>query len=349
MKSMKTRQKKINLTSAFLLIYLCLLFIFPEASSKGVKEGLRLCSSVLIPSLYPFLVCSSLFAKSGVLTGVSHKGLSLFILSFTGGYPVGAGLISELYERGETDKNEAVRLLSYCINPSVSFAFSTVGITLLKSRKAGLLILSALVLSSLTTALLSGLLRGKAKGGSVHIDTVNTESFSSLLVSSIKEGLFSMITICGFVVLFSSLSFIAEAIPTDKNISLILRCVLEVTGGVVLTAESFSLPWVTALISFGGFSTLFQLKSILRSTDIAFLTLFAQRAASALFSGLYTFLLLKLFPLPAETFGAESFTVTSSPSYSVSVSLCLVLMSVLFIMGDSVIGKKSLTDKNTIK
>lgn len=346
---MKKSTHKPNTTAIFLLIYMILLFLYPEQSLKGVQSGLDLSFSVLIPSLYPFLFCSALFVKSGILYSISHKGVSLFILSFTGGYPVGAKFVSELYEKGQTDKNGAVKLLSYCINPSVSFCFSTVGVTLLKSRKAGLLILSAIVLSSLTMALISFLFGERKEYKTKQSNAYITESFSSLFVSSLKDGLSAVITICGFVVLFSSLSFIVEALPLSESISLLFGCVLEVTRGVVLTAENFSLPFISALLSFGGFSTLFQLKAILQKTDISFLTLFMERLISAVFSAVYTFLLLKLFPIPKETFGTGSFTVTPSPSYSVSVSLCLVLMSVLFIMGDSIVGGKALTDEKPIK
>ncbi len=349
MKKKTCENRKFNLSAVFLLIYTILLFAFPDASLRGIEEGLQLSFSVLIPSLYPFLVCSALFTKSGILSSISHKGVSLFILSFMGGYPVGAKCVSELYENGQTDKIEAEKLLSFCVNPSVSFAFSTVGITLLNSRKAGLLILSATVLSSLTLAAFSRLSGKKVKCESVHIYTEQTDSFSSVFVSSLKDGLSSMIIISGFVVLFSSLSFISEAFPIHKSISLVLRCVLEVTSGVVLTAENFSLPYVSALLSFGGFSTLFQLKAILEKTDISFLTIFLLRAASAFLSAAYTFLLLKIFPWSQETFGADGFRITTAPSYSFSVSICLVLMSVLFIMGDSIIGKKSLTDNTAIK
>ena len=346
---MKKSTHKPNTTAIFLLIYMILLFLYPEQSLKGVQSGLDLSFSVLIPSLYPFLFCSALFVKSGILDSISHKGVSLFILSFTGGYPVGAKFVSELYEKGQTDKNGAVKLLSYCINPSVSFCFSTVGVTLMKSRKAGLLILSAIVLSSLTMALISFLFGERKEYKTKQSNAYITESFSSLFVSSLKDGLSAIIIICGFVVIFSSLSFIVEALPLSESISLLFGCVLEVTRGVVLTAENFSLPFISALLSFGGFSTIFQLKAILQKTYISFLTLFMERLISAVFSAVYTFLLLKLFPIPKETFGTGGFTVTSSPSYSVSVSLCLVLMSVLFIMGDSIIAKKPLTDKKPIK
>ncbi len=326
----------------FLVTYLILLLSFPQASSQGVENGLKLSFSVLIPSLYPFLVCSSFFVKSGILHSIPGKALSVFVLSIAGGYPMGAKCLAELYEKGEADRDETVKLLFFCINPSVSFVVSTVGITLLKSLKAGLIILSAILLSSATMWVASAFYKRNKKVKGVKVNVAERTDFSSAFVSAVKDGILSVILICGYVVIFSSLSAIAEAIPLNENIKIVLSCVLEVTKGAVVAAEKLSLPFVSAVVSFGGISTLFQLKAVLQNTDISFLLLLILRCASGLLSAIYTSILLKLFPVTSETFVTDGFRLSRAPSYSVSVSVCLVLMSILFIMGDSIIKKNAL-------
>ena len=334
-------------TVTFILIYILLIFFYPEKSSEGIINGMQLSFNILIPSLYPFMFCTAFFVKSGILQRIRQKELSIFLLSLLGGYPMGAKCISELYESGVTDKNGAKKLLSFCINPSVSFVFSTVGLAVLRSRSAGLVILSAILVSSLTMFSVTAFFCRKNKIESTDKELIVREDFSGAFVASLKDGLASIILICGFVIFFSSVSSIAEVLPINEKLKLILRCVLEVTSGVVLTAENFSLPFVSALISFGGFSTLFQLKAILQKTDITFKEILIFRLASAVFSGLYTAIILNFFPISAETFGADGFKLSLAPSYSVSVSLCMILMSILFIMGDSIIVKNNLTEKGS--
>ena len=84
------------------IAFLCsIIIILPQASASGVITGLRFCSEILVPSLFPFMVLSSLIVK----TGISEKLGKVFspavknifhlpsctaatiILSLIGGYP----------------------------------------------------------------------------------------------------------------------------------------------------------------------------------------------------------------------------------------------------------------------
>ena len=41
------------------------LLIWPQAAAAGVSRGLSICSSVIIPALFPFLVLSGFLVRSG--------------------------------------------------------------------------------------------------------------------------------------------------------------------------------------------------------------------------------------------------------------------------------------------
>ena len=51
---------------AGLLLVGLLLFLFPEESVAAAREGISLCVDVLIPSLFPFFVLSSLLISTGL-------------------------------------------------------------------------------------------------------------------------------------------------------------------------------------------------------------------------------------------------------------------------------------------
>ena len=48
-----------------LLAAFVLLIILPEIAAAGVREALALCGQVILPSLFPFLVCGNLCRKFG--------------------------------------------------------------------------------------------------------------------------------------------------------------------------------------------------------------------------------------------------------------------------------------------
>ena len=96
-----------------LLALTVLLFLFPGQSSQAAQKGVTLCLDLLIPSLFPFFVLSSLFIATGMagtcarlvqrpmslLFGVGGAGTSAFILGAVGGYPVGPRTLAQLTER----------------------------------------------------------------------------------------------------------------------------------------------------------------------------------------------------------------------------------------------------------
>ena len=90
------------------------LVCFPKEAVEAASGGLELCLNVIIPSLFPFFVISTLAVELGLaekmgrliqpvmrrLFNVSGACASAFVLGFVGGYPVGARTAIALYERG---------------------------------------------------------------------------------------------------------------------------------------------------------------------------------------------------------------------------------------------------------
>ena len=110
------------------------LLLWPQESTRAAKDGLMLCYNVILPSLFPFFVLSSLSVDLGFtrlfgrllepvmrpLFRISGAGASAFALGCIGGYPVGAKTAVSLYESGQCSRSEAHRLLAFCNNCGVS-------------------------------------------------------------------------------------------------------------------------------------------------------------------------------------------------------------------------------------
>ena len=143
--------RRILVEGAGLLCIGGLLFAFPEESLEAAREGITLCLDVLIPSLFPFFVLSSLLIETGVaglcarplsrwmypLFGVGGAGAAALVLGLIGGYPAGARTIAQLVERGECSREEARRLSRFCNNCGPAFFLGAVGMGVFGSKEVG--------------------------------------------------------------------------------------------------------------------------------------------------------------------------------------------------------------------
>ena len=134
-----------------LLAAFVLLIALPQVAADGVRSALTLCGRVILPSLFPFFVCSNLFLLLGFSTrfsarfgGAAAKLLRLppaagsaFLLGLLGGYPAGAQAVGVLYTRGELSEPDAERALAVCNQSGPSFIFGVLGGAVFKSAAAG--------------------------------------------------------------------------------------------------------------------------------------------------------------------------------------------------------------------
>ncbi|MBQ9919486.1 MAG: hypothetical protein IJO49_01530, partial [Clostridia bacterium] len=194
-----------------------------SAASHGALNGLKIACYIIIPSIFPFTVCSVFFQKSGGLLWVSGKlnkitkaifnlsgtEFSVILLSLLGGYPIGAKITDELYRTNVIDKSTSKRLLSFSVNPSPAFIISVVGGSVLNSVSAGVM----LFISNLTACfILSRLFTLKPKKKTVQISMpISSEvSVSDAFVESVRSAAEITINICAFVVLFASVAEILK-------------------------------------------------------------------------------------------------------------------------------------------
>ena len=151
-----------------LLCAVLALMRWPQESMAAARDGLALCGNVIIPSLFPFFVLSSLVVELGMsrylgrllegvmapLFRVGGACSSALALGFVGGYPVGARTAIALYENGQCSKTEAERLLAFCNNSGPAFILGVVGTGIFASSRAGLLLYLAHIAASLCVGLL---------------------------------------------------------------------------------------------------------------------------------------------------------------------------------------------------
>lgn len=235
------KNSKLVSTSYIFNLILCtslalLMILFSEDSLRASKSGIDLWFNAVLPSLFPFFVCSNLMIKMGIhkiignllepimrpLFNVPGEASFVFTMSITSGYPIGSQLVSDLRKKRSITKIEAERMLSFCSTSGPLFMLGAVGIGMFGSPLLGW----SIALSHLSGALLNGLLfrfyghndrQKKSKRISLKDILYEMEknynrqaSFMVHISESIINSFKTLIFICGYIILFSIIITLLE-------------------------------------------------------------------------------------------------------------------------------------------
>lgn len=281
---------------------LFLLLLFPALSVQGAAGGLLLWFNIVLPTLSPFMICTQMVVSLGgtnllirpvypilhALFGLSTSGTFVLFCGMLCGYPLGAKMCADFLLQGKISRTEASYLLSICNHPSPMFLLGYCMGQLKMAVSPGVL-LTCLYLPLLPLSILSrrfydfrprrtaGSLRLFACGGS-PTDGDTIDSGSASLPPSMEEVLLStaetMVIIGGYIMLFSILAvWILQIRGLPPVLSACLNGAAEITTGIhrlctVLPPQKAVFP-VIAAVAFGGFSGIFQTKSVIKNAGLS--------------------------------------------------------------------------------
>lgn len=280
------------------IILLCLLLAFPALSVKGAASGLLLWFNIVLPTLSPFIICTQMVVSLGgaelltrpffpaihALFGLSRPGTYVLLCGLLCGYPLGAKMCGDFLIRGEISRTEAEYLLSICNHPSPMFLLGFVGAGLQGAVPPWFLV-GCLYLPVIPVSFLSRRFYC-LNAGDNEMPKYNAVSTCSLPSAanigrkppSMEEVLLStaetMVVIGGYIMLFSILAIWIQQIPfLPAPLAACLTGVAEITTGVnqicdTLPSGQAVLP-VIAIVAFGGFSGIFQTKSVIKNTGLS--------------------------------------------------------------------------------
>ena len=294
---MQQKQKLNNISNALLailiLVIIVLLCIFPKKYSAICLEGIFLWAKVVLPSLLPFLILTTLLTKLGVLQKLSiylnklfyrlklpSVTAGVFIISILSGYPVGAKMIADLYSQGAINEKEATRMSLLCSTSGPMFIIGSVGAVLFNSPVAGCILFATHILGVLLPCLIA-LPFAKKLPKTEHV--LQGQNIDNLLYSSVHSSTISILCIGAFIALFYILT---EALtdlkimqplvyllsfPFGDSATGLVYGLLEATHGVAALSKSmsiFALPLASFVITFGGGCILLQQISFLKSAKV---------------------------------------------------------------------------------
>lgn len=317
-----------SLRRVFSLVSFCLiilfafgLILFTKDVSAAAAGAVDMCLKVLVPSLLPFFVISSLFISTGAaerisgrLSGFTSKLLGLpggcaaaIMMGLRGGYAVGARTAFDLYDRKICTPEEASRLLPVCTTCGPAYVFSAVGAALFGSVRAGTVIYICHILSAMACGMASVLLSGRRRQKATpRVTSPLRPVTSEMFTKAVTGAAAAMPGICGFVIFFSALTaFLSRcglfdmicgllgAFPAGLTRAL-SSGIIEMTGGVSsLSACGVPLPAAMAaaafLVGWGGFSVHFQIMSLLGGRPISMRTYFISKSAQAVLCAAMTY------------------------------------------------------------
>ncbi|MEG0546964.1 MAG: hypothetical protein RR552_07260 [Oscillospiraceae bacterium] len=329
-----------------IIIVMCVfLFIEPTISALAVRQSISLCAEIVIPSLFPFMIISSFIIKSGIseLLGKLFNPLTRFafrlpgesagaiIMSFVGGYPIGAKMTAELLKEGKITINQAQRMNIFCLNAGPAFVIGSVGTIMLGSTKAGVILYFSNVISSLILGVLTIVLDDKTLILDKKKEKLAIKSPITAFVNSVADSGQTMLMICSWVLIFASICSLVGTIFANSTMSVSIKCILEVTNGVAAAAKILPLPAVCAILSFGGICVHCQVFSFIRTSGLKLKYFYTARCISAGISAIVCMQLLKVFPCEVQTFATSSNIIPTAFSVSAPAAAVLLIMSAILI------------------
>lgn len=276
------------------LILIIAVLSHPDATFQYAYEGLYQWAAKMIPTLFPFMMISSIMVYSGAdlelgrmlsiplkrIYKYSTHGLYAIFMGFFCGFPMGAKVVSELYEYNRLSKEEAISLLGFCNNIGPAY-FLGIIIPILHScgyqntlpflfGMYGIPAIYGILLSRRFAKNQSGsFLPEKTQEG----NTRKTLSLTSCLKKACAENTQSLIMLGGYITFTNAFRIFLDFFLLSDNIKRVLSSFLEIMGGVQTIYTSSLLPaqkilWIMTALCFSGISCLIQTGSFLEKAHL---------------------------------------------------------------------------------
>lgn len=284
----------------FLILTICILS-HSSLSLTYASLGLDLWLHKMVPSLLPFMILSGIMVRLkltekmagvlypviGPLYRVRKNVVYCMALGFLCGFPMGARVTGDLYEREMLTRQEAEYLLAFCNNIGpvyfCSFVLPLLGRKLVFPYLFGMYGIPLLYGLALRYTVYRDLPAGgralpASRMGELRCCSIEPEnqpkgglsgqtkcSLLKAVNESVQASLQSMLLLGGYMILFNLLNLPFHILLGREPA--LLSPVLEITGGLSMLGGGLPLFSLLAL-SFGGLSCIAQTYSCISATDL---------------------------------------------------------------------------------
>lgn len=305
---------------------MCIILLFkPIVYAKTCLNALSVWTFNILPVLFPFFILTRMIVNLDSFSNnkldkffnkIYHSpsgSLNTLFLSTLSGYPMGAKLICSMHENQKITNNDAKKMMSFCSVSGPMFMLGTVGLSMLHSFKAGLIIL----ISNIVASLLNGLIYRGGQSKDQKVPIINKKQEKNILSDCVYDSLISILMVGSYVVL----SFlIIEVLCQTHIIELLSRfisCVfniqhsqdvvesilkgsIEITSGILSISTTKTPLFLKTIISsglvgFGGFSIMMQSMNFLSKLKIPFTYMIKQKLSQSIICVLISIPLCLIF------------------------------------------------------
>lgn len=297
---MKLKKRKLSkyikyaFLCAALLSFAAAIIIYPERYVNCCFQGFAMWAECVLPSLFPFMVITLIFVKTGIaekaslplkrVTGIFKlppAAGACFLLSLCSGYPAGSRVLSEFYESGSLSSDDCKKLAPLCSTSGPLFIIGSVGFKMFGDKYAGVKILLAHILAVTVSSLVISLFTKKSAAAPLK----RAPADKNVLYNAFYGAVISVTVAGGFIAFFFVFAkFCADfnlLYPLEKflcfflseeNSSAVCTGLIEATTGcreiAVSGANKLNIALAGFLITFGGVSILLQQLSYLTKAQV---------------------------------------------------------------------------------
>lgn len=274
--------------------------LFPSVALYSTQKGISLWASSVLPALLPFFICANFLNYMGAVR-LLRPSLFPFFMSVLSGYPMGAKIIGDMYQRKQISQVEAKRLISFCSTSGPAFMLGAVGVGMLGSTRAGILIATAHYLGAIANGILYACFFPKERIAAPQTPA-KKQDLLDLFTEAIISAFQSLAIILAYMVLFMFLTDLlhlggAFSWIESPALKALAKGFFEMTVGCGALSEcaGLSLSWKCILsamvLSWGGLSIIGQSMSMLAGTGVRLPYFLLTKLTHSLFAAIIAFLL----------------------------------------------------------
>lgn len=296
--------KKLVYTAIFLLITV-LLLLYPSDCVVFALLGLNLWFQKMVPSLLPFMILSGMMIRMNLtdkivfllrpllqpLLRLRPTMLYAIVVGFLCGFPMGARVVADLYERKKISKPEAAYLLAFCNNIGpvyfLGFALPALSLEVSMPYLIGMYGLPLIYGVLLRFTVYRDALESPVRSPGEEMPALG---LSAALDESIISSMEGITRLGGYMIFFNLLNIIPFVLLPQSSLTALIGGFLEITGGIQAIGPGYPRT-ALILLSFGGLSCLSQTNSCIRNTGLSFRSHLLHKLMITMITGCYYWML----------------------------------------------------------
>ncbi|MHB8170015.1 MAG: sporulation integral membrane protein YlbJ [Thermincolia bacterium] len=334
-----------SLGAALAVFFVIWMVLYPQEIYVAAKQGLETWWNIVLPALLPFFIASELLMGFGLvhfmgvllqpvmrpLFNLPGAASLVMTIGFTSGFPIGSMVTAQLRREKLCTRLEGERLMAFTNNASPLFMLSAIAVGMFKSPQLGIIIALAHYGANLTMGFIfrflhphdperfpdtvpRGNLLALAFQELAKAQERDGRPFGQILSDAVKKSMTNLLTIGGFVILFSVVIRIMGSLGILDLLAALFSLVLsplgfhqeifpalakgffEITLGSKAVTETAApviqkIMAINIILAWSGISVHAQVASMISNTDLRMGSYLLCRLGQGILSVFYTILL----------------------------------------------------------